>query len=326
MATNKRAFRKPESFEAERLSRDAVAPFLRSRGFSVEDDHRKVAGTAVSQVVTAVDPSGKRIKMRVRLCWRWDAGEGRMSAAQLRARLIDDDWDKTLQAIVSRDNEEGISHALLLQRSDSEIVYAALISVSELRAIWWRQRDVSQELIESGVMGGVRKNHAANGGSPTLWLMDRRTPAAHAVPDVLWNWPGVVDIVKYPITVTTLEQLVDDTFDDIPGLDHATLGSDGAARTTVMRSHVKRDPRVRKEVIKRATSGCERVSCDDSRRYVGFLDVHHILGVETSDRVWNCVALCPSCHREAHFGPERDRLNDELLQFASKFKHEAARI
>ena len=96
--------------------------------------------------------------------------------------------------------------------------------------------------------------------------------------------------------------------------------SDGASRVTSTRSHVKRDPRVRIEVIKRAEDGCERASCGDERRYPGFLDCHHILGAETSDRYWNCVALCPNCHRVAHFASDRDQINAELLTFASQFK------
>ncbi len=113
--------------------------------------------------------------------------------------------------------------------------------------------------------------------------------------------------------------LVDDTFDDLPGVDSTEIGSDGGLRQLVMRSLVKRDPRVRRKVIERAIDGCERESCLDTRRYRGFLDVHHILGVETSDRVWNCVALCPNCHREAHYSPDNDKINAELQAFAAKY-------
>lgn len=322
MATSERAFRTPESLEAEVFSRDAVAPFLISRGFIVEDDQRHKFGTAISQDVAAIDTNGKRIKMRVRLCWRWDRENksNNCSAAQLRARLIDNDWDHTLDTIVSHAKEKGITHMLMMQRSGVEIVYAALIPISKLKAIWEKQRDVSANLIKDGKMGRIKKNHAMNGESPTVWLMDNRKPEAHAVPDVLWSWPGVIDLVKLPITAATTALPVDDTFDDLPGVDYSDFGSDGAPRVPTMSSKVKRDPKVRNEVIKRAINGCERESCGDKRRYSSFLDVHHILGVEKSDRVWNCVALCPNCHREAHYSPDRARLNDELLKFASQFK------
>jgi 5-methylcytosine-specific restriction protein A len=86
----------------------------------------------------------------------------------------------------------------------------------------------------------------------------------------------------------------------------------------VLRSEVKRDPHVRHAVLARA-HGCERDGCGQTQHYPGFLDVHHILGVEKGDRVWNCVALCPNCHRDAHYSPEAQALNVQLLAYAEKF-------
>jgi 5-methylcytosine-specific restriction protein A len=319
---SKRTFRTQASLDAEAVSRDAVAPFLTSRGYKVVDDNRHQTGNAISQEVTAIGPYGKWIKMRIRLCWRWERRRkgNRCSAAQLRARLVDNDWVLTLDTVVQRAKEKGITHMLLVQRSGNKFAYAALIPLSELKAIWKKQRDVSNKLIENGKMGRIKKNHAMNGDSPTVWLMDNRTPAAHAVADVLWNWPGVVDLVKFQRVDSSSISIVDDTYNDIPSVDYSDLGSDGAPRVKTESSHVKRDPRVRREVLKRARNGCERESCCDKRCYPGFLDVHHILGAEKSDRVWNCVALCPSCHREAHYGPENDRINDVLLKFSTQFK------
>jgi hypothetical protein len=114
---------------------------------------------------------------------------------------------------------------------------------------------------------------------------------------------------------------LDDTFDDMPGLDFSLIGSDGAPIMNAMKSYTKRDPRVRRVVLKRAKGKCEREECQATRDYSGFLDVHHILKVEKSDRVWNCVALCPNCHREAHVAPNRDQINKKLLAFAKKFRN-----
>lgn len=117
---------------------------------------------------------------------------------------------------------------------------------------------------------------------------------------------------------------VDDTLDDLPGAANFNLGADTPERFHTERSFVKRDPRVRRRVIERAKNACERSSCGEKRSYPGFLDVHHILGIDASDRVWTCVALCPNCHREAHFSPTRDTLNEELLNYASQFKSKAS--
>ena len=260
--------------------------------------------------------------MRVRLCWRREGrkpGERKYSAAQLRARLRGD-WEDTLRYIVSRDQDHGNTHNLIVQRDGATIVYAALIPRNALMPIWLRQRDVSAELRQRGLMGRITKNHAENGSSPTIWLQDDRTPDAHEVADALWSWPGVLDLAKLMPQSPVSD---DDTFDDCPAPDHSLLGSDGAARRTVIRSEVKRDHRVRRAVLDRTTT-CEREGCTAVRDYVGFLDVHHILGVEKGDRVWNCVALCPNCHRDAHFAPDADDLNQRMLEYAEQFKSGAS--
>lgn len=324
MAT--RQFRSQASLDAEHVSRDAIAPFLSERGFVVLDDHRKIAGSAESQTVTATAPSGHQVKMRVRLCWRRqgrNSRERKYAAAQLRARLIEDDWQRTLRFIVARDEAEANTHTLIVQRDGAEIVYAALIPREQLMPIWQRQRDVSARLIASGAMERINKNHVMKGASPTIWLQDDRTPAAHAVADALWNWPGVQDLAKLPV-VANLSGETDDTFDDCPSLDYSQLGSDGAPRRTVVRSAVKRDSKVRAAVLDRAGNRCERESCGATRTYRGFLDVHHMLGVEKSDRTWNCVALCPNCHREAHVAPNADDMNAELLAYAEAADRPAA--
>ncbi len=294
MPTSKRAFRGEDSITAERITRDSVAPFLAERGFEVLEDKRNVTGTATEQFVSARSHDGQLVKMRVRICWRLEgrnANERKVAAAQLRARLRDDDWEGTLRFIVERDRQHGNTHNLIIQRDGAAIVFAALIPRDALMPIWLRQRDVSDDLHRRGLMKSINKNHAMNGSSPTIWLQDDRTPDAHEVADALWAWPGVVDLAKLaPAALGS----PDDTFDDCPGIDYSTLGSDGAPRRPVVRSEVKRDPRVRRVVLERA-QGCERKGCGLHRDYTGFLDVHHILGVEKSDRAWNCVALCPNC-------------------------------
>jgi 5-methylcytosine-specific restriction protein A len=158
-----------------------------------------------------------------------------------------------------------------------------------------------------------------NGSSPTLWLQDDKAPEVAAA---LWDHPSVRDLATLEIVTPIDNQQtgLDDTFDDIPGLDYSLLGSDGGAFVAITRSYVKRDQRVRRVVLQRAKGRCERKGCGATWSFPGFLDVHHILGAGKSDRVWNCVALCPNCHREAHTSPNRDQINEDFLHFALRFK------
>jgi len=125
----RRQFRTDASIEAEKSTRDAVIPLLLSYGFSQVTDERTIRGTSVSQVVHATSPAGTPAKMHVRLCWRRTdrtIHERSYSAAQLRARLIDGDWAKTLAFIAERELAAGNDSNLFLQSDGTGFAYAAL--------------------------------------------------------------------------------------------------------------------------------------------------------------------------------------------------------
>ena len=130
MSTLPRQFRGPESHAAEIKSRDAVAPFLMSRGYQVLDDQRIKTGMATQQFIVARAPDGQNLKTRIRLCWRRDgrnSNEQKYSAAQLAAHLRPGGWDATLEHMVERDISQGVTHNLLFQREGEGVAYAALI-------------------------------------------------------------------------------------------------------------------------------------------------------------------------------------------------------
>jgi 5-methylcytosine-specific restriction protein A len=315
----KREFRTADSYAAEHITRRMLPDFLRSKGFrDIRDIHNSI-GKAESQTIDAIFPSNERVRMRVKLCWRrrGKPRENTYSAVQLLARIQDGKWEGSIAKRVEKAQSDAVTHFLLVQRGDgSEIAFAALIPASELLPIWCAQRDISEQLIEEGMLGRRRKNHAMNGSSPTLWLQDDNAPDVAAA---LWDHAGVRDLAKMEGRGEKKSRDTrDDTFDDLRGIDYSLIGSDGAEAIIVHRSEVKRDPRVRAAVLERAAGKCER--CGTFRGYLGFLDVHHVLGVEKSDRVWNCVAVCPNCHREAHAAPNCREINEELLRLAMSVK------
>jgi len=316
VALANRPFRSAESLRLEAQARDFIKPFLESRGVVVLQDRRRTTGTATAHSVSAQLSSGELVLIKVKLCWnrnRRIATEMRYSATQLQARRLSSGWDDTLVQFVERNRELGITHLLIAQPEAEGISLAALLPLEQVPRIWWEQHDVSDELIRNRALGRQTKNHAANGHSPTLWLQDDRTENGRLVADVLWNCPGVIDLTA-PSSVSVGS--IDDTFDDCPGMP--PQGHDGAERRTGTRSYVPRSPKVREAVRCRAKGACER--CGESRSYAVFLDIHHVRGVEKSDQVWTCVAICPNCHREAHFSPEAKSINNALAQFAAQFE------
>jgi 5-methylcytosine-specific restriction protein A len=276
-----------------------------------------------TQTIQAINPSGRSIRMRVKaICWYRRTKKQRKVrryAVQLLYKIKDGDWEGSLEHYINGARRDQITHFLFIVREGRKITHAALVPIGALVRIWCRQRDISDNLIKRGKLGRRKKNHAKNGSSPTLWLQDDE---AQEVVDALWNHRGVQDLVSTRIVGDglTSKSIVDDTFDDLPGLDPSLVGSDGAPRVPTVRSMVKRNKRVRREVMRRANGRCERSDCNVKRSYLGFFDVHHILGAEKSDRIYNCVALCPNCHREAHYAPNQEGINSELLDFAMKFK------
>lgn len=309
-----RNFRSQHSLNAEADRRNALAPFLENCGFSEIVDKRIRRGTAETQILTAQPPGGDPIRLRVRLCWRRggrNASERLYSAAQLTAKLRNGDWDGTLEFLRQRDLEATITHTLFVQDQDGVVITAALVPRDALMPIWQRQRELSAELIRSNALGSIKGNHAMNGSSPTIWLQDDRRPNAHLVADVLWSWPGVTNLAA--LRSARAAAPINDSLADLSS-ETPPLGRDSGERALRTVSGYPRDPLVRAAVIERSGGSCERDGCRATRNFSGFLDVHHILGVGTSDRVWNCVALCPNCHREAHFSPDRDMLNEQLLR------------
>jgi len=318
-----RQFRTNASLRAEKISRNLIKPFLESRGFGNVRDERKPAGTAQEQLLFATAPGGERVGLSVRLCWRRNRSKLKQktySASQLMARLPPGrDWVDAIREKAQRRAHDGATHMLFVQPEGRKIVYAAMMPLSQVAPIWAKQRAESARLIATGALGPKRKkNHAENGRSPTIWLQSDSAPSVAAK---LWSSQGVIDLVKQTPSAGPPESSppVDDTFDDLP-VDFSVLGTDSPVRRESQISSVKRDPRVRQAVAQRARGKCERETCGVSRPFVGFLDVHHILGASKSDRVYNCVALCPNCHREAHFANDRDAINKALLMFASSFR------
>ncbi|MFG0835037.1 HNH endonuclease [Aeromonas bivalvium] len=80
-----------------------------------------------------------------------------------------------------------------------------------------------------------------------------------------------------------------------------------------------RDPQVKAWVLVTAAAKCE--CCDEQAPFntatgEPFLEVHHLrtLAEGGSDTVGNTVALCPNCHRELHYGANKEARRDALYQ------------
>lgn len=70
----------------------------------------------------------------------------------------------------------------------------------------------------------------------------------------------------------------------------------------------KRNPDVVVEVLLRANGKCEK--CENKAPFIRksdkspYLEVHHLVSLSQGgdDTVENCIAVCPNCHRQLHYG------------------------
>jgi 5-methylcytosine-specific restriction protein A len=107
--------------------------------------------------------------------------------------------------------------------------------------------------------------------------------------------------------------------DDIPS---APIGSEVPGRTPTAGSRYQRIESVRQFVIEKAKGTCEYCRklgfpLPDGSRY---LEAHHIIALakQGPDTVDNVIALCPSDHREAHYGANREKLETEMKEIIKK--------
>jgi hypothetical protein len=79
-------------------------------------------------------------------------------------------------------------------------------------------------------------------------------------------------------------------------------------KVNVLTSSYQRNPHVVEEVLIRAKGKCEECKQDApferKSNKTPYLEVHHkiMLSEDGEDTVKNAIALCPNCHRKAHFG------------------------
>jgi len=117
------------------------------------------------------------------------------------------------------------------------------------------------------------------------------------------------------IPVANFETAVREEFNE--PLLHEPIGNVTPKIIQTKISTYQRDAKVKAWVLKAANGICE--GCGHAAPFYGtdgipYLEVHHIKQLVDggSDTITNTVALCPNCHREMHYGIDRDSLISKL--------------
>ncbi|MCY4555432.1 MAG: HNH endonuclease signature motif containing protein [Chloroflexi bacterium] len=114
---------------------------------------------------------------------------------------------------------------------------------------------------------------------------------------------------------------LEDQADALEPLDQVPEGVEKPARTKREITVVGRHPEVQRWVFQCADGRCElcgKRAPFEKENGTLFLEIHHVcrLADGGADVPENAVALCPNCHREAHYGARRDSIRMKLSKHA----------
>jgi hypothetical protein len=98
------------------------------------------------------------------------------------------------------------------------------------------------------------------------------------------------------------------------------LGADVPSQMTVTTIRYQRDDAVRERVLNLSLGRCELCGQEGFLKPNGkpYVETHHIIALASdgADRINNVVALCANHHRQAHFGADRELIEQRLVSIA----------
>lgn len=127
--------------------------------------------------------------------------------------------------------------------------------------------------------------------------------------------------IQDPLENITLET---SDFYDLRKKALSNVNKTSKATTIILTEYKNRSLEIKKYALLRADGRCE--NCEKEAPFVNlneipFLEVHHIFSLadEGPDHPLNVAAICPNCHKEAHYGKNKDKIKEELsLKISTK--------
>jgi len=128
------------------------------------------------------------------------------------------------------------------------------------------------------------------------------------------SFPNVFDHDQLNDSVSKLRKL---------GIHGSPEGNEKPRYKLAKNKSYERDPKVVAWVLENANGICE--GCDKKAPFIkqkdssAYLEVHHVKRLASSgrDTIDNAVALCPNCHREAHYGEKKNIFTEKLKKIAA---------
>ena len=104
-------------------------------------------------------------------------------------------------------------------------------------------------------------------------------------------------------------------------------GKQSPSKQTTRATTYDRDPTVGAWLLNESKGVCE--SCEKNAPFLKmdgdfYLEIHHLrrLADGGSDTISNAIAICPNCHRELHYGAEREVILSQLYRKIDRLEQE----
>lgn len=218
-------------------------------------------------------------------------------------------------------------HAIVVDASLKEVLHSAGLKASERPKIMFTVIGDERKVIN----GSYYISAASKGGRGDEERLGREVIGAFLAVDdvVLIARRGaslfISNLTRFITTPPSLvvqevaESIFKASHGDRRALREAARAASGPAKKITKTGDVyHRSPTVSADVLSRANGKCEMPDCSvplflrsDKTTY---LEIHHVIPLSAGgdDSPLNTAALCPSCHRELHFGVAHKQLQQKL--------------
>ena len=211
--------------------------------------------------------------------------------------------------------DESTSLFLVYQSEKFELKIRRERSKYLVITIWWGSEldDIIKEKFPKW------KNIKQHERSMNMWMLFEKTNK-----DNLFKVDFIKDSTPESEKII-FEDKVSRILKNLPG--KRPQGSKKLKRKKIEVELITRNPYVQAWVLENSNWECEKCdkaapfSKNDGKKY---LEIHHIkrLADGGSDTTENAIAVCPDCHRELHYGADKNILVEELLKKISRLKKE----
>ncbi|WP_025565810.1 HNH endonuclease [Psychromonas sp. SP041] len=224
--------------------------------------------------------------------------------------------DKALDALLDAINtfQQDLPMKKLKSFAISQGFEQEILDISNIKIVWEASYDTT---VYKGLIIQLIEDHGLLNEFVNIhWRKGLTVNGQERIKFILGKAQEYKDYIKLcPDAFSALNKAYDS--DHI--LKSVPVGQSSPKKVVGTHNQYYRDHQVVSYVLAVAKGNCQLCGADAPFKTVNgkpYLEVHHVepLSEGGADIVANCLALCPCCHRELHFGENRETLKEKALK------------